>query len=119
MGGVDLSNNMGIWIGTSDADLQLVVRTGQMISGKVLTKLPIAFGQFDMNEDGVVWIGSFPSRATAVVFSRYGVIGAVVSRRRRAKSPCRMRSSPAKRPLSVTRMTMSAHSSTRFLFTIR
>jgi hypothetical protein len=25
-----------------------------------------------MNEDGVVWIGGFPSRATAIVFSRIG-----------------------------------------------
>ena len=40
-------------------------------------------------------------------------------RGRRTKTPCRRRSSPAKRPLPVTRMTTSAHSSTRFLFTIR
>ena len=38
---------------------------------------------------------------------------------RRVKSPWRMRSTPAKRPLPVTRMTTSAHSSTMFLFTIR
>ena len=36
----------------------------------MLTRLPTGFGQFDMNEDGFVWIGGFPSRATAVVFSR-------------------------------------------------
>jgi hypothetical protein len=70
VGGVDLSNNMGIWAGTSETDLELVVRTGQVIGDKVLTRLPTGFGQFDMNENGVVWIGSFPSRATAVVFSR-------------------------------------------------
>ena len=70
VGGVDLSNNMGIWVGRSEADLQLVVRTGQVIDGKVLTRLPTGLGQFEMNERGVVWIGSFPSRATSVVFSR-------------------------------------------------
>jgi hypothetical protein len=49
VGGVDVSNNMGIWVGTSDADLQLVVRTGQMMGGKVLMRLPSGFGQFDTN----------------------------------------------------------------------
>ena len=70
VGGVDLSNNMGIWVGTSEADLRLVVRTGEVIGDKVLTRLPTVFGQFDMNDHGIVWIGTFPSRATAVVFSR-------------------------------------------------
>ena len=72
IGGVDVSNNMGIWVGTSDTDLQLVVRTGQVIDGRVLTRLPTlptGLGQFEMNEDGVLWIGSFPSRAAAVIFS--------------------------------------------------
>ena len=72
IGGVDVSNNMGIWVGTSDADLRLVVRTGQVIDGRVLTRLPTlptGLGQFEMNEDGVLWIGSFPSKATAVIFS--------------------------------------------------
>jgi hypothetical protein len=71
VGGVNASNNKGIWIGTSDDDLQLVVRTGEVIEGKVLTRLP-QFGQghqFEMNENGVLWIGSFgPTKA--VVFSR-------------------------------------------------
>jgi len=72
-GGVDSSNNTGIWIGTSDKDLRLVVRTGEVIGGKVLTRLPVfgfAFSnQFDMNENGVLWIGNFGS-AKAVVYSR-------------------------------------------------
>jgi hypothetical protein len=72
VGGVDLSNNKGIWIGTSDEDLKLVVRTGDVIDGKVLTRLP-QFGQsgnqFDMNENGVLWVGSF-GLAKVVVFSR-------------------------------------------------
>jgi hypothetical protein len=71
VGSVDSSNNKGIWVGTSDEDLQLVVRTGEVIGGKALTRLP-QFGQgnqFDMNENGVLWIGSFgPTKA--VVFSR-------------------------------------------------
>jgi hypothetical protein len=71
VGGVDASNNKGIWIGTSDEDLQLVVRTGDVIGGKVLTRLPqFAQGnQFDMNENDVLWVGSFgPTKA--VVLSR-------------------------------------------------
>ena len=38
---------------------------------------------------------------------------------RRRITPCTIRSSPAKRPLPVSRMTTSADSSTRFLLTIR
>jgi hypothetical protein len=71
VGGVDSSNKRGIWIGTSDEDLQLVVRTGDVIGGKVLTRLP-QFGQgkqFDMNENGILWIGTF-GLAKAVIFSR-------------------------------------------------
>ena len=56
VGGVDFCNNMGISVGTSDADLQLVVRTGQVIDGKVLMRLPSGLGQFDMNDDAIVWI---------------------------------------------------------------
>ena len=70
-GGVDSSNNRGIWIGTSDEDLQLVVRTGDAISGNVLTRLPLFLqgNQFDMNENDVLWVGSFGS-AKAIVLSR-------------------------------------------------
>ena len=74
VGGVDNSNNMGIWTGTSDEDLQLVVRTGDVIGGNVLTRLSKEAGglsQFDMNETGVVWIGSFQSPAKAIVFSQF------------------------------------------------
>lgn len=71
VGGVNTSNFMGIWIGTSDEDLQLVVRTGDVIGGKVLTRLPdVGVGnQFDMNENGVLWVGTF-GIAKAVVYSR-------------------------------------------------
>ena len=71
VGGVNTSNNMGIWIGTSDADLQLVVRTGDVIDGRVLTRLP-QFGvgnQFAINENGVVWVGTFGT-TKALVYSR-------------------------------------------------
>jgi hypothetical protein len=71
VGGVDASNNKGIWIGTSAEDLQLMVRTGDVIGGKVLTRLP-QFGQgnqFDMNESGVLWVGNF-GLTKAVVLSR-------------------------------------------------
>jgi hypothetical protein len=74
VGGVDTSNNMGIWTGTSEEDLQLVVRTGDVIGGNVLTRLSKEAGglsQFDMNETGVVWIGSFQSPAKAIVFSQF------------------------------------------------
>jgi hypothetical protein len=71
VGGVNTSNNMGIWIGTSDEDLQLVVRTGDVIGGRVLTRLPeVGVGnQFDMNENGVLWVGTF-GVTKAIVYSR-------------------------------------------------
>jgi len=74
VGGVNASNNMGIWIGTSDEDLQLVVRTGDVIDGRVLTRLP-QFGQgnqFEINENSVVWVGTFGT-TKAVVYSRIEV----------------------------------------------
>lgn len=71
VGGVNTSNNIGIWIGTSDEDLQLVARTGDVIGGRVLTRLP-QFGQgnqFVINENSVVWVGTFgPTKA--IVYSR-------------------------------------------------
>jgi hypothetical protein len=72
VGGVNASNNLGIWIGKSDEDLQLVVRTGDVIEGKVLTRLPQfsqAAKQFDINENDVLWVGTF-GIAKAVVLSR-------------------------------------------------
>jgi hypothetical protein len=74
VGGVDSSNNKGIWIGTSDGDLQLVARTGEVVGGRLLTGFP-QFGQgnlFDLNENDVVWVGNF-GPAKAVILSR--VIG--------------------------------------------
>ena len=69
IGGVDTTNSKGIWVGTSDLDLRLVVRTGDVVGGRVLTNLPSGLGQLDMNSSALAWIGTFPSRATAVVLS--------------------------------------------------
>jgi hypothetical protein len=72
VGGVDSSNNMGIWIGTSDDDLRLLVRTGEVIGGNLLTDLPFAGFSADghplgMNENRVLWRGNFgPARALVV-----------------------------------------------------
>jgi hypothetical protein len=70
-GGVTPANNTGIWVGTSDEDLQLVARTGDIIDGKVLTRLPTLpqSGQLEMNENSIVWVGTF-GIAKAVVLSR-------------------------------------------------
>ncbi len=70
VGGVDSTNSKGIWIGASDRDLQLVVRTGDVVGGMVLTNLPLGLGQLDMNGPEIAWIGTFPARVTAVVLSR-------------------------------------------------
>jgi hypothetical protein len=68
VGGVDTSNNTGIWIGSSDEDLRLVARAGQIIGGKTLTR-PNSLGQLEMNEGPVVWRGSFSGPSTAIVSS--------------------------------------------------
>ena len=70
VGGVDVTNNMGIWFGRSDSDLHLVVRTGDIIDGSTLISLPRGLGMFDMNERGVAWEGGFSGRSSAIVFSR-------------------------------------------------
>jgi hypothetical protein len=74
VGGVDSSNNIGIWVGTSDEDLQLLVRTGEVIGGNVLTDLPFAgFSAgghpLDMNENSLLWRGNFGT-AKAIIVSR-------------------------------------------------
>ena len=67
IGDVNLSNNLGIWIGTSDQDLQLVARTGDVIDGKVLTNFPAVGNGLDVNENAVVWVGNFgPARAVVL-----------------------------------------------------
>jgi hypothetical protein len=72
VGGVESSNNTGIWTATSSEDLRLVVRTGEVIGGKVLTAVPFdgsnAGGRpLGMNETSILWRGSFgPSKAIIV-----------------------------------------------------
>jgi hypothetical protein len=72
VGGVDSSNSTGIWTGTSSEDLRLVVRTGEVIGGRILTGLPFdgssAGGRpLGMNETSILWRGSFgPTKAIIV-----------------------------------------------------
>ena len=69
VGGVDASNNMGIWVGTSETDLHLLARTGQLIAGKPLTRL-LSLGPLQINsERPIVWLGRFADNSTAVVSS--------------------------------------------------
>lgn len=72
VGGVDTSNNIGIWVGTSDSDLHLLARTGQNIAGKILTR-PLSLGQLETNEGPIVWLGRFSGNSTAIVSSDFKV----------------------------------------------
>jgi len=67
-GGVDTSNNVGIWIGASESDLHLVARSGQSIAGKTLTRT-LSLAQLDMDQHSIVWLGRFTGNATAIVSS--------------------------------------------------
>jgi hypothetical protein len=72
VGGVDASNNIGIWVGTSETDLHLVARSGQVIAGKTLTR-PLSLGPRQINsERPIVWIGRFAGNSTAIVSSDVG-----------------------------------------------
>jgi len=69
VGGVDLSNNIGIWVGTSETDLHLLARTGQLIAGKTLSR-PLRLGPLQINsERPIVWLGRFADNSTAIVSS--------------------------------------------------
>ena len=68
VGGVDASNNIGIWVGTSDTDLHLVARTGESIAGKTLTR-PLSLGPLEIKERPIVWLGRFSGNSTAIVSS--------------------------------------------------
>jgi hypothetical protein len=69
VGGVDTSNNLGIWVGTSETDLHLVARSGQLIAGKTLTR-PLSLGLLQINSDRpIVWLGRFGGNSTAIVSS--------------------------------------------------
>ena len=66
--GVNNSNNVGIWIGTSETDLRLVARTGDIISGKTLTGVQ-SLGQIEINQKTIVWLGRFSGNTTAIISS--------------------------------------------------
>jgi hypothetical protein len=69
VGGVDASNNVGIWTGTSETDLHLVARSGQLIAGKTLTR-PLSLGPSQINSDRpIVWLARFADNSTAIVSS--------------------------------------------------
>ncbi len=69
VGGVDLSNNIGIWVGTSETDLHLLARTGQLTAGKTLSR-PLRLGPLQINsERPIVWLGRFADNSTAIVSS--------------------------------------------------
>jgi hypothetical protein len=68
VGGVDLTNNIGIWVGTSETDLHLVARTGEIIGGKTLTR-PLSLGQLEITGRPIVWLGRFSGNSTAIVSS--------------------------------------------------
>jgi hypothetical protein len=68
VGAVDASNNTGIWVGTSETDLHLVARTGQVIAARTLTRLE-ALGQLQVSGSPVVWRGRFSGFSPAIVSS--------------------------------------------------
>jgi len=69
VGGVDLSNNIGIWVGSSETDLHLLARTGEVIAGKTLIR-PLSLGPPQINsERPIVWLGRFADNSTAIVSS--------------------------------------------------
>ena len=73
VGGVDLSNNFGIWIGTSETDLHLVARSGELIAGKTLTR-PLSLAALQINsERPIVWLGRFADNSSAIVSSANGL----------------------------------------------
>ena len=69
---MDASNNIGIWVGTSETDLHLLARTGQVIAGKTLTR-PLSLGPIQLNsERPIVWLARFAGNSTAIVSSDVG-----------------------------------------------
>jgi hypothetical protein len=90
VGGVDVTNNMGIWVGTSDSDLRLLVRTSDIIDGNALIKLPRDLGMFDMNEKGIAWEGGFlggpQALAVAAARVRRPSSSQAMSRKKRRKN---------------------------------
>ncbi len=70
VGGVDTTNNRGIWVGTSTKDLHLVVRSGELIAGQALTS-PVSLSPLE-NRSPVVWVGRLSGTTTAIISSTAG-----------------------------------------------
>jgi hypothetical protein len=73
-GGVDTSNNLGIWVGTTEDDLKLLVRTSDVINGNILTNIPLidtTGDAFEMKGAGILWRGNF-GNTKALVLSHLG-----------------------------------------------
>jgi hypothetical protein len=71
VGGVDTTNNTGIWVGTSETDLRLVARSGQIMDGRTLMR-PDALAPLQVSSNSVVWRGRFSGRSTAIISSYVG-----------------------------------------------
>lgn len=71
-GGVDRTNDAGIWVGTSERDLRLVVRTGDVVEGRPLLSVPGRFGLLGASRRSLAWVAGFAANATAVVVSDIG-----------------------------------------------
>ena len=70
-GGVGFANNVGIWVGTSREDLQLLARSGDTVDG-IPVCVPPRPDQFDFNEGSVAWISQCPRRSgTALILSTF------------------------------------------------
>lgn len=67
VGGVDTSNNRGIWVGTSSKDLHLVARSSEIIAGQTLTT-PVSLSAFEKSSP-IVWVGRFSGSTTAIISS--------------------------------------------------
>ncbi len=66
-GDANSSNDIGIWVGSSAADLHLVARTGDSIGENNLLQIG---GQLKLAGKGVAWIGGFSDGTVSIVHSQ-------------------------------------------------
>jgi hypothetical protein len=69
VGDTDASNNMGIWMGTSEANLHLVVRTGDSVGGAPLVKLSLGSGDIKLVAKAIAWLGTISGNAESIVLT--------------------------------------------------
>jgi hypothetical protein len=71
VGGVDATNNMGIWV--RDPGRRFAADRPNRRPDRRNPVIEASAGpgpaQLDMSEGGVAWIGDFPARSSAIVFS--------------------------------------------------